>query len=111
MKYLSCVIVTLIVALSATAQIPYFAPTVGDCNLYGYTSLKFRPGINSQETYSTFQFGIGDNSATGIDLYTNGHSVYGGFLARFGYTFSKWFKLGARITPSFEISIIRRFSY
>jgi hypothetical protein len=27
------------------AQIPYFASTAGDGKLYGYTSLKLRPGI------------------------------------------------------------------
>ena len=37
------------------AQIPYFASTAGDGKLYGYTSLKLRPGINTQETYTTFQ--------------------------------------------------------
>lgn len=106
-------IILIVIGLSFTshAQIPYFAPTVGNNNLYGYTSLKFRPGINSQETYSTFQFGIGDNSATGIDLYTSGPSVYGGILARVGYSFSKWFKIGAQITPSFEISDNMKFSY
>lgn len=93
------------------AQIPYFAPTVGNNNLYGYTSLKFRPGINAQETYSTFQYGIGDHTATGIDLYTSGASVYGGVLARFGYSFDKWFKVGVQVTPSFEISNNMKFSY
>ena len=39
----------------AVAQIPYYAGTVGDGKLYAYTSLKARPGINHQETYTTFQ--------------------------------------------------------
>lgn len=93
------------------AQIPYFAPTVGDNNLYGYTSLKFRPGINAQETYSTFQYGIGSNSATGIDLYTSGNNVYGGVLARIGYIINQWLKIGAQITPSFELGQNMKFSY
>jgi len=57
-------------SLGAMAQIPYFAGTVGDGKLYGYTSLKCRPGINHQETYSTFQYGLGSEWAAGIDLYT-----------------------------------------
>lgn len=96
---------------SMYSQIPYFAPTVGDQNLYGYTSLKFRPGVNAQETYTTFQYGIGNLIATGLDLYTSGRSVYGGILARFGYSFSKWIKAGIQITPSFEISNNMKFSY
>ena len=52
------------------AQIPYFASTAGDGKLYGYTSLKLRPGINTQETYTTFQYGIGNSVALGTDIYT-----------------------------------------
>ena len=112
MKRILYIILFVIGLLDAThAQIPYFAPTVGNNNLYGYTSLKFRPGINAQESYSTFQFGIGDNTATGVDLYTSGSSVYGGVLVRFGYSFSKWFKIGVQITPSFEIDDNMKFSY
>lgn len=111
MKHLFCTTLIIILTLSVRAQIPYFASTVGDCNLYGYTSLKFRPGVNSQETYSTFQFGIGNNTATGIDLYTSDNSVYGGVLVRIGYAINKWFKIGAQITPSFEISDNMKFSY
>ena len=107
------IIILLIIgfAQSVNSQIPYFAPTVGDRNLYGYTSLKLRPSVNVHETYTTFQYGIGNLTATGLDLYTSGHSTYGGILARFGYSFSKWFKIGAQITPSFEISDNMRFSY
>lgn len=112
MRRIIYIVLTVIgLSLSSFAQIPYFAPTVGNNNLYGYTSLKFRPGINAQETYSTFQFGIGDYTATGIDLYTNGNSVYGGVLARVGYTFNQWLKIGAQITPSFNIGKNMEFSY
>lgn len=40
------------------AQIPYFAKTVDQDRMYAYTSMKVRPGINSQETYTTFQYGL-----------------------------------------------------
>ena len=106
-------ILILIIGLtySANSQIPYFAPTVGNQKLYGYTSLKFRPGLNTQETYTTFQYGIGSLTATGLDLYTDGNSTYGGVLARFGYSFSKWIKVGIQITPSFEVTNNMKFSY
>lgn len=110
-KYL----LTLFIALSALtdikAQIPYFAGTVGDGKLYGYTSLKFRPGINAQETYTNFQYGITDYGAVGLDLYTSNGSAYTGFLIRGGYSFSKWFSVGAQVTPSFSLNDSFRFSY
>lgn len=37
------------------AQIPYFAKTVDQDRMYAYTSMKVRPGINSQETWSMTQ--------------------------------------------------------
>lgn len=75
------------------AQIPYFASTAGDGKLYGYTSLKLRPGINTQETYTTFQYGIGNSVALGTDIYTGVGSNYMGFLARYGVSLSKWFNV------------------
>ena len=110
-RILHLLLIVIGLSFSTYAQIPYFAQTVGDCNLYGYTSLKFRPGVNAQETYSTFQFGIGDHSATGIDLYTRGPNIYGGVLARVGYSLSQWFNIGAQITPSFNFSENMKFSY
>ena len=74
----------LLFSLKAVAQIPYFAATVGDGKLYGYTSVKFRPGINHQETYTTFQYGLGDHFATGVDLYTGPNTTYWGTLVRYG---------------------------
>ena len=70
MKKYVFIAAALLCAIRATAQIPYFAGTVGDAKLYGYSSVKFRPGVNRQETYTTFQYGLGDHVATGIDLYT-----------------------------------------
>lgn len=70
MKRLTVLWIGLLFAGLSFAQIPYFAGTVGDGRLYGYTSVKFRPGLNHQETYSTFQYGLGNHFAAGIDLYT-----------------------------------------
>lgn len=93
------------------AQVPYFSNTVGDGRIYGYTSIKFRPGLNAQETYTTFQYGIGKYFAAGIDLSTSNQSAYSGFLIRAGYKFNKWFGIGAQTTPSFNLSNSFRFSY
>ena len=53
------------------SQVPYFADTPGDNTLYGYVSMKFRPGINAQETYTTFQYGLGNHLAIGTDISTS----------------------------------------
>ena len=111
MKRIITSLFLIITALSIYAQVPYFSGTVGDGRLYGYTSVKFRPGINAQETYTTFQYGIGNNFATGLDLYTSGGASYTGFLVRGGYIFNKWFGIGVQATPSFDLSNNFRFSY
>lgn len=111
MKKLLVLSVGLILTTKAIAQIPYFAGTVGNGKLYGYSSLKVRPGINNQETYTTFQYGLGDHFATGIDLYTGKGCAYWGALVRYGLTSNKWFSVGAELTPSFNLNDSFRFSY
>lgn len=110
MKRLIFIIIVLI-AFHASAQIPYFAPTIGNNRLYGYTSLKFRPGQNAQETYTTFQYGIGKYVAVGLDLATANSSTNGGILARIGFPISKWFQIGAQITGSFNLNHNLDYSY
>lgn len=113
-KFLSPIIILclwLSASLRAFAQIPYFAATVGDGKLYGYTSLKARPGINHQETYTTFQYGLGDHFATGIDLYTGPDCAYWGALVRYGVKPSKWFNVGAEVISSFNLNDSFKFSY
>ncbi len=82
-------------AIHAAAQIPYYAGTVGDGKMYTYTSLKSRPGINHQETYTTFQYGLGDHWATGADLYTGPDCAYWGALVRYGHKFCQWLRSNA----------------
>lgn len=101
----------LLFSLRGMAQIPYFAGTVGDGLLYGYSSVKCRPGIDKQETYTTFQYGIGDHLAAGIDLYTGPDCAYWGSLVRYGMSFSKWFNAGAELTSSFNLNDSFRFAY
>ena len=111
MKKVISVLFALFIATAATAQVPYFAGTVGNNKLYGYTSLKVRPGINAQETYTTFQYGLGNYTAVGLDLYTGTGSNYAGYLFRAGKKISKWFGIGGQITPSFDLNNNFKFSY
>ena len=85
------------------SQVPYFADTPGDNTLYGYVSMKFRPGINAQETYTTFQYGLGNQLAIGTDISTSVDNSYIGFLFRAGKALNKWFKFGGQVTPSFNL--------
>lgn len=110
-KRLLLVVTTLMLMTTVMAQVPYFSGTVGDGKLYGYTSLKIRPGINAQETYTAFQYGIGNYFATGVDLYTGAGTSYMGYLVRAGYKFSKWFGIGGQVTPSFDLNDSMKFSY
>ena len=111
MKKIALIILSFVTVLTIDAQVPYFSGTVGDGRLYGYTSVKFHPGINAQETYTTFQYGITDFGAAGLDLYTSNGSAYTGFLIRGGYKFSKWCGIGVQLTPSFNLSDNFKFSY
>jgi len=111
MKKILVISIGLLLTTKAIAQIPYFAGTVGDRKLYGYSSLKFRPGINRLETYTTFQYGIGNHFATGIDLYTGHKCAYWGALVRYGLTCNKWFGVGVEVTPSFNLNDSFKFSY
>lgn len=108
---MTAVMLVMLVSLRAFAQIPYYAGTAGKGRLYGYTSLKVRPGINHQETYTTFQYGLGDHFDTGIDLYTGPGCAYWGALVRFGVKPSKWFNIGAEVIPSFNLNDSFKFSY
>ncbi len=109
-KIVLCILLT-ITTVTVFAQVPYFSGTVGKNKLYGYTSLKVRPGINSQETYTTFQYGTSTHTAVGLDLYTGVGCNYMGVLFRTGYKFSQWFGIGGQLTPSFDLSNSMKFSY
>lgn len=111
MKKLAVIATVLLLSLPAIAQIPYYAGTVGDGKLYGYSSMKFRPGVNCQETYSTFQYGVGDHFAAGMDLYTGPNCAYWGGIARYGHKFSKWINIGGEVMSSFDLNNSFRFAY
>lgn len=109
-KYLIAIL-TFLVATPAIAQIPYYAGTAGEGKMYGYSSLKVRPGINSQETYTTFQYGVTDHLDTGIDLYTGPDCSYWGGLLRYGHKISKWYNIGGEVMSSFDLNKSFKFSY
>lgn len=111
MKKIIVLLIVLSTIAKANAQVPYFAGTPGDKNLYGYTSLKIRPDINAQETYTCFQYGISEYMATGVDIYTGLNCSYVGVLLRGGYKVNKWFGIGGQATPSFDLNNKMRFSY
>lgn len=105
------IIISFITCYFAKAQVPYFGKTPGDKSLYGYTSVKFRPGINNIESYNTFQFGVTDYAAGGIDFYTGSGSASMGIMLRAGYSVNQWFSIGGTATPSFNLNDNFKFSY
>lgn len=111
MKRVISIICFALFTVVVKGQIPYFSGTAGNGNLYGYTSVKFRPGINAQETYSSFQYGITDYAAIGTDIYTGGEQAYWGFLIRGGYKANKWYGIGLQATPSFNLNDSFKYSY
>lgn len=111
MRKVVALVTGLLLSIHLVAQIPYFAGTVGHGKLYGYTSVKARPGINQQDTYTAFQYGLDDHWATGTDLYTGLNCAYWGALARYGLNISKWYNVGAEVTSSFNLNNSFKFSY
>ena len=94
----------------ALSQVPFYAPAPGDGKLFGYHSVKFRPAVNFQETFTTFQYGIG-KTAVGLELYTCPTGVYSGYTFRAGFYESNYFNLGVQTSPTFSLSDSHRFSY
>ena len=111
MKYIYSIILFAIYSNLAFAQVPYFGKAPGADKLYGYTSVKFRPGVNNIETYNTFQYGITDFAACGIDYYTGSNSAYMGIMLRAGIQISQWLSIGGTATPSFNLKDNFEFSY
>ena len=78
------VLVLVLKCMSGLSQVPFYAPAPGDGRLFGYHSIKFRPEVNYQETFTTFQYGIG-KTAVGLELYTCPTGVYSGYTFRAGF--------------------------
>ena len=76
------------------SQVPYWGATVGKEKVYGYTSVKCRPGINALQNYTTLQFGITDWFSVGTDLYADKETVDHGLYVRLGKKWNKWISTG-----------------
>lgn len=96
--------------VSGFSQVPFYAPAPGDGNLFGYHSLKFRPSVNFQESFTTFQYGIG-KTAVGLELYTCPTGVYSGYTFRAGLYESNYFNVGVQTSPNFSLTDSHKFSY
>ena len=79
-----------LLALNIKAQVPYFGATVGRDKVFGYTSVKFRPGQNTMEDYTTIQFGITDRLTHETNLYTDKNTANHGLYARIGKVWNQW---------------------
>lgn len=93
------------------AQVPYYGATVGKGKVFGYHSLKVRPGINNQRTYTTLQFGINDWFSVGSDLTTGPGEKFIGYYLRVGKKFSQWFSAGIQSAPTFDLDNSHKFGY
>ena len=87
-----------IIYIISYAQVPYWGATVGKENIYGYTSVKFRPGINALQNYTTLQFGITDWFSVGTDLYADKEIIDHGLYVRFGKKWNKWISTGTQVS-------------
>lgn len=86
-----------VIAFNAFAQVPYFGSTVGKEKVFGYTSVKLRPGQNALENYTTLQFGVTDGFSVGTDLYANKETVDNGLYARVGWKWNQWISTGTQV--------------
>lgn len=111
MKKITFTFLLAVLSISMSAQIPNFGTTIGDQKLYGYSSMKYRVLADTWETYSTLQYGIGNHFQCGADLYTNGSTAYLGYVVRGGVKLADFFKIGAQLTPSFDLGDNHKFGY
>lgn len=98
-------------SVAAAAQLPNFAPTVGNGVVYGYTLVKYHTGANAWETSSSIQYGISNYFQTGIALHTAPGVAQMGYIARGGYSFSDYFKVGGQLMPAFDLNDKYKFCY
>ena len=107
-----CGIVSLcICSFELDAQVPYYGATVGKEHFFGYHSLKVRPGINNQRTYTTLQYGVNDCFSIGTDLTTGPGEKFIGYYLRVGKKFSQWFSAGIQSAPTFDLDDSHKFGY
>lgn len=110
MKKIFVFAVLAIVSTTVFAQVPYWGGTVGKGKVYGYTSLKFRPGINAMQDYTTLQFGITDWFSLGTDLSAGKDYTDHGLYARVGKKWNKWISTGTQVSYMSDIRDNYKFS-
>lgn len=98
MRRITLLILLVILSANSFAQVPYWGATVGEGKVYGYTSVKFRPGINAMQDYTTLQFGINDWFSLGTDLSVGNDYTDHGLYARVGKKWSKWISTGTQVS-------------
>ena len=96
MKKIFLTLLLSMLSMAANAQVPYWGATVGEGKVYGYTSVKFRPGINALQNYTTLQFGITDWFSLGTDLSIDKNTSDHGLYARIGKKWNKWISTGVQ---------------
>jgi len=110
-KWTIILLLFLCCATTSWGQIPYYGGTVGENSLYGYHSVKFRPGQNNTTTYSTAQYGMTHWLSLGTDLTTAPDVRDIGYSLRVGWKFNPWINAGVQITPSFNLDENHEFAY
>ena len=96
---------------TVSGQVPNFCTTVGEQKLYGYSSMKYSVKADTWKTYSALLYGIGNHFLTGVDLYANGAANYIGYFVRVGTKINDFLKIGAQLTPSFDLNDHHEFRY
>lgn len=105
------IVATMFVAMNLSAQAPSLAGQVGNGHVYGFSSLKFHPGINAQEGYIQLQYGIGQCFSAGADVYASGSGLSSmSALARFAVPLNSYASLGLQLSPTFSLNDNMKFT-
>ena len=110
-KVLLGIVLIFAIVAQMRAQVPYYGATVGKEHFFVYHSLKIRPGINNQRTYTTLQFGVNDWFSVGTDLTTGPGEKFVGYYLRVGKKFNQWFSVGLQSAPTFDLDDSHKFGY
>lgn len=94
MKNLILIVIFAVIAFTPFAQVPYWGATVGEGKVFGYTSIKVRPGINAMQNYTTLQFGVTDWFSVGTDMSADKNTTDHGLYIRLGKKWNKWISTG-----------------
>lgn len=99
-----------IVTAASYAQVPFFADPLGKGTIYGYGDLGFRPGINAQDFYTYWQYGVTDWLDAGFDFSTVDGYAEMAATAKFSHIFSQWIGASAMLQPWFSFNDNFKFS-